>query len=78
MFCTYIIKSEKNNSYYIGSCEDIENRFNKHNNGLVKSTKRYTPWVLVYKEEFSTLSEARKREYQIKSWKSRKAIERIL
>ena len=29
-------------------------------------------------EEYDTLSEARKREKQIKSWKERKAIERLM
>jgi len=78
MFYTYILKSEKNNSYYIGSCGNIDIRLNRHNKGLSKSTKRYVPWKLVHTEEFLTLSEARKREYQIKSWKSRKAIEKII
>ncbi|MEI7424529.1 MAG: GIY-YIG nuclease family protein [Candidatus Staskawiczbacteria bacterium] len=77
MFYTYILKSLNNNSYYVGSCEDISVRFNLHNKGLVKSTKRYIPWKLMYKEEYKTLSEARKRESQIKSWKKRVAIERL-
>jgi len=34
--------------------------------------------MLLYTEEFATRSEALKREYQIKSWKKRAAIERLL
>ncbi len=78
MFYTYILKSLNNNSYYIGSCNDISKRFNLHNKGLVKSTKPYIPWELKYKEEYKTLSEARKREMQIKSWKKRAAIEKLI
>jgi len=77
MFYTYILKSLNNNSYYVGSCKDINERFNLHNKGLVKSTRKYIPWKLMYKEEFKTLSEAIKREMQIKSWKKRIAIERL-
>jgi len=77
MFYTYILKSLFNNSYYVGSCEDVKERLNWHNKGLVKSTKRYIPWKLMHTEEYETLSEARKREMQIKSWKKRSAIERL-
>ncbi|MFH1968539.1 MAG: GIY-YIG nuclease family protein [bacterium] len=78
MFYTYILKSLNNGSYYVGSCEDVDVRFNQHNEGQVKSTKRYIPCKLVYKEEYKTLSEARKRETQIKSWKKRSAIEKLI
>lgn len=78
MFYTYILKSLTNTSYYIGSCQDIDVRFNLHNKELVPSTKRYIPWELVHKEEYKTLSEARRRELQIKSWKKRAAIEKLI
>ena len=78
MFFTYILQSEVDSSYYIGSCENIRNRLEQHNGGLVKSTKRYLPWILAYKEKFETLVQARKREAQIKSWKKRVAIERLI
>jgi len=61
----------------VGSCNDISIRFNLHNKGLVRSTKRYVPWELKYTEEYKTLSEARKREVQIKSWKKRSQLEAL-
>ncbi len=67
-----------NGSYYVGSCKDINRRFNLHNAGQVKSTKRYILWKLVYKKECKTLSRARKRELQIKSWKSKIAIGKLI
>jgi len=78
MFYVYILKSKINGAYYIGSCENIEKRLFQHNDGLVLSTKRYLPWGLVYKEAYDTLSKARRREKQIKSWKRRKAIEHLI
>lgn len=78
MFYTYILKSLQNGSYYVGSCKNVDVRFNLHNTGQVKSTKRYIPWKLMYKEEYKTLLEARKRETQIKSWHKRAAIEKLV
>lgn len=53
-------------------------RLKMHNSGMVKSTKRYMPWTLVYHEKFDSINTARKRESQIKSWKSRSAISKLV
>ncbi|MDQ6904196.1 MAG: hypothetical protein M3139_14440 [Bacteroidota bacterium] len=42
-------------------------RLEKHNSGEVKATKHRIPFVLHYSEEFSTRSEAFKREYFFKT-----------
>ena len=76
-YSVYILKS-KNGSYYIGSTNDATERIAYHNSGKVISTKNGRPWKMIYVENFDTLSDARKREIQIKKWKSRKAIERLL
>jgi putative endonuclease len=78
MFFTYIIKSLNNNSYYIGQTDNIENRLIYHNSGRNKSTKRYLPWIVVYKKIFETRVEAVKYESYLKSLKSRKALEKII
>ena len=78
MFYLYILKSQNFGTYYIGSTSNIDERLKMHNNGFVKSTKGRKPWLLIYKEEFETLSEARKRELQLKSWKKRRAIESLI
>jgi putative endonuclease len=67
MYITYILKSIKDGRYYYGGCGDIEKRLTMHNSGRVKSTKSRTPFVLIYKEEYETRSEAQKREYYFKS-----------
>lgn len=74
---TYILKSLKNGSYYVGSTRDINARIIRHMKGLVRSTRNIRPVQLVYTEEFATYKEALYREKQIKGWKSRFAIEKL-
>ncbi len=70
----YIIYSPNVDRFYIGSTTNLEHRLNQHNSGASKYTRGKGPWVLVYKEEFSSIELARKREMEIKRWKSRKRI----
>ncbi|OGI98155.1 hypothetical protein A3H53_03255 [Candidatus Nomurabacteria bacterium RIFCSPLOWO2_02_FULL_40_10] len=74
----YILKSKTDSSHYIGCCNDLEKRFKLHNAGLVKSTKRSMPWKIVHTEFHDTMSLARKRESEIKSWKKRSRIEGLI
>lgn len=57
------------NSLYTGSCIDLKAREIKHNQGMgAQYTRQRRPVKVVYFEEFVSLSEARKREKQIKGW----------
>ncbi len=56
----------------------MEKRLIQHNNGYSRYTKYKGPFKIIYKEEYLSLSEARKREYYIKSLKSRVAIEKLI
>ena len=67
MFFTYIIKSDVDGSYYYGHTKNLEWRIKEHNGGRVRSTKSKRPWRLHYREEFSTKSEAYRRELYFKS-----------
>jgi len=78
MFYLYILESQQNSSFYIGVCHDIKKRIKLHNQGLIKSTKRYIPWNVIYTEPYHNLKSARKRELQLKFWKKRNAIERLI
>ncbi len=55
-------------TFYIGSTNDIQKRLHQHNN--LKSGAHYTkirrPVKLVYSENFETLNDARKREHSLK------------
>ena len=77
MAYTYVLKSTKDNSYYVGSTSDIRMRLKQHINGYVKTTKSRLPIRLVFLKEFQTYSEARSFELKIKSWKKRSSIEKM-
>jgi putative endonuclease len=78
LYYTYILQSQKNYTYYTGSCKNIDIRLNRHNKGQVKSTKNKRPYKLVYIEEFNSRSEAYGRELQIKSYKGGEAFKRLV
>ncbi len=57
-------------SLYAGTCIDVKEREAKHNEGKgAKYTRSRLPIKIMYTEEFETLSEARKREAEVKKWK---------
>ena len=62
MFYTYILKSEKNGSYYYGSTQDIEQRLRNHNSGKVRYTKGHMPYKVHYFEVYQTRKESMRRE----------------
>jgi len=61
----------------VGHTRDLPNRLQEHLNGRVPSTRHRGPWKLFYSEEFSTRSEASRRERQVKQMKSRSWIEQL-
>ena len=67
MYFTYILKSIKDNSFYYGSTENLDERLKEHNLGKVKYTKGHLPWKIHYFEKFELRTEARKRELFFKS-----------
>lgn len=74
----YILQSLKNNSYYVGSTTNINQRLSFHNNGYVKSTKNKRPYELVFTQEFEDIKTAHKAEIKIKGWKRKDFIEKII
>ena len=79
MACLYILESLKSGRFYIGSSVDPERRLKeKHNNGRVMATRYLRPWKLVFKQKYLSDVDARKVEYKLKSYKSRKVLEKII
>ena len=64
---TYILQCA-DTTLYVGSTNNLEKRIHQHNN--LKQGAHYTkirrPVKLMYSDQFATLSEARKREAEIK------------
>ena len=65
MHYLYILKNTQQKNY-TGVTEDLEKRLQDHNLGKVKSTKGGRPWLVVYTESYTTLSEAKQREWFLK------------
>ena len=78
MYTVYILKSLQMHRFYIGHAKDVMVRLSRHNKGLIRSTRFARPWGIVYTEVYSTKSAARKRELQIKSFKSGEGLRKLL
>ena len=74
----YILQSETNGHYYVGSCVDPARRLSQHNANAVAATRSKGPWVRVALLEFSDSGIARKAEMFIKRQKSRQTIEKVV
>lgn len=75
MYFVYILECA-DGTLYVGSTNNLEKRLREHNE--LKSGAHYTkirrPVMLKYKEELPGLSEARKREAEIKKWSRQKKL----
>ena len=64
----YILRCS-DDSYYVGSCRNLEQRLWLHDMGEgAQYTKRRRPLRLVYSEEFTNVGEAFAREKQVQGW----------
>jgi putative endonuclease len=78
MPAVYILQSESTQKFYVGCAQDPASRLAEHQRGQTISTRGRGPWVLVCQERFAALAEARRRERQLKSWKSHRAIQALI
>lgn len=78
MYHVYILRSLKTNKYYIGSTGHLEDRINRHNSKRSIATKRGYPWQLIFIEQYSTRSQAYRREMQIKSFHGGEAFKKLI
>ena len=74
---TYILLCS-NDTYYVGSTNDLDRRIRDHMNGLSKTTKSKLPVKLVFSMKFESLSEARSFEYFIKRQRNRSFYEKLI
>lgn len=63
----YVLRSKKNNKFYIGYINDLRKRFKDHNSGKSGYTKSRGPYELIYYESYRNKEDARSRELQLKS-----------
>ena len=78
MYYFYILYSANIDRYYIGHCEDIAGRLERHLSNHQGFTGQAKDWKVVYSEAYELKKEAYQRERQVKKWKSRKAIQKLI
>ena len=74
----YILYSPSRDRYYVGRTSNLDGRLIRHNTARTGFTSTGQPWQIVYSEEFDTLQEACRRERQLKGWKNRNRLERLI
>jgi putative endonuclease len=67
MFYTYVLKSLKDNKYYVGWSNNLKRRIKKHKSGQVNSTKLRLPIELIYYKACLNKEKAIKREKYFKT-----------
>lgn len=79
MASVYILFSQKLDTFYTGSCIDLEQRLSDHNNKTHSNsyTKITDDWVLYFEITDLEYQVSRKIEKYIKSMKSKKYIENL-
>jgi len=66
MYYFYVLKSSVDGELYFGYTENLRNRIQQHNAGLVVATRPRKPLELVYYEAYISQEDAKHREYSIK------------
>ena len=79
MWTFYILHSTLLDKFYIGHTgEPIEERLRKHNSNHKGFTGGYGDWKLCFMELYDSKEAAYKRERQVKSWKNKTLIQRLI
>ncbi|HYL87092.1 MAG TPA: GIY-YIG nuclease family protein [Candidatus Angelobacter sp.] len=64
---SYVLLSDKDRKFYIGSTGDLRARMRQHNQGRVRSTAYRRPLRLIYYEGCLSVDDARRRERYLKT-----------
>lgn len=78
MHYVYILRSLKDDGFYIGCTQNVENRLLEHNKGKTLSLKKRRPLIVVYTEKYCSITDAFKREKQIKSYKGGNEFKKLV
>ncbi len=78
LYAVYILQSEMDGSYYVGSSADPVDRLAKHNRPHKGYTASKQPWKLVFVQWLENKTLAQKMERHIKAMKSRKYLEDLI
>lgn len=75
MYHVYILQCA-DSTLYIGSTINVEKRLKEHNTSKrgAKYTSTRRPVKLVYSEVYETITEAMRREYEMKKWTRKRKL----
>jgi putative endonuclease len=77
-YYVYVLKSELDQSWYIGYTKDLDSRLQQHNSGKCETTSRKMPWIRMYFEASLSKSDAIAREKYLKSGMGRRYLKNRL
>jgi len=66
-----MLKSLKNNRYYVGISENVARRLKEHNSGKLETTSKNKPFIVVFTKEYLDYKKARIHEI----WLKKKSLE---
>jgi len=78
MYYTHVLQSQKDKQFYTGFTENLKLRFERHNKGLVESTKDRRPFKLIYYEACLDRDDATRREKHLKTYHGKMFLKRRL
>jgi putative endonuclease len=79
MYVVYILYSKEADRFYIGHTgEDLDERIRKHLSNHKGFTSHFKDWTLMYQEIYQTKAEAYSRECEVKKWKSKSRIKKLI
>lgn len=67
MYYVYILKSEKDESRYVGVTEDLKRRLSEHNNGGSRYSSTKRPYKIIWCSMFTNKTKAHQFEKYLKS-----------
>jgi putative endonuclease len=78
MYFVYILRSERDENFYIGFTANLNARLNEHKNGNVTSTKHRRPLRLIFYEVYINKYDALRREKYFKTTKGKTTLRSML
>ena len=77
-YYVYVLRSRRDNRFYIGSTADLRKRYHMHNSGLISSTRPRRPFDLCFYEAYRNQKDAKRREKYFKTTKGKSVLRTML
>ncbi len=74
----YVLRSTRDEGFYVGSTRDLKTRLRLHNDGAIQSTKARRPFDVIFYEAYRSEYDAKRREIYLKSTKGRTTLKTML